>query len=435
MFYSKVSPNTPGDRGVSKTNYKPEGNNSVHAWYRLIMGFDGELVKYLIERLSIERQHLVLDPFCGSGTTLVECKKNGIRSLGIDANPACVFASRVKTNWKIKPYIAAALMPNIVESAQSLLRHDHIADHKVLRYLSESGMINRGWISRGKAKKAVALLGSIDAACPSQPYRNFFRLALANAIVRRIADVKFGPEIYCLRRPKCLHVFVSFRKTVEHMINDLVRVKEQVGVGAKAKVFLGDARRFSRLLSSQKLGPVDFIITSPPYPNEHDYTRNTRLELAFLGYVSNKEELRSLKRNMIRCHTKGIYVDDCDQKLSEQFDQVMAVALELEEQAKGRSDGFSKLYGRMIKEYFGGMTAHFKAAFRSLRPKGTCAYVVCDQYSLLGVHVDTPEILKSIATSSTVGFELMDVIKWRETRGTTGNNTLTERILLFRKPA
>jgi hypothetical protein len=45
----------------------------------------------------------VLDPFCGTGTTLVECKKQGIPSVGIEANPVLAFASQVKDDWTADP--------------------------------------------------------------------------------------------------------------------------------------------------------------------------------------------------------------------------------------------------------------------------------------------------------------------------------------------
>src|SRR5205807_8095879 len=44
---------------------------------------------------------LICDPFCGTGTTLVEAKKSGIRSLGCDAHPLAALVSRVKTDWAL----------------------------------------------------------------------------------------------------------------------------------------------------------------------------------------------------------------------------------------------------------------------------------------------------------------------------------------------
>ena len=59
------------------------------------------LVRRYLSRLKIGPEDLVLDPFCGTGTTLVEAKKNGIPSLGCDAHPFAALVSRVKTNWAI----------------------------------------------------------------------------------------------------------------------------------------------------------------------------------------------------------------------------------------------------------------------------------------------------------------------------------------------
>src|SRR5207247_1502025 len=63
-------------------------NGEVHDWYRIILGFPDRLVTELLNRFQIQRHQLVLDPFCGAGTTLVECMKLGINSIGIDANPS-----------------------------------------------------------------------------------------------------------------------------------------------------------------------------------------------------------------------------------------------------------------------------------------------------------------------------------------------------------
>jgi hypothetical protein len=54
------------------------------------------------------------------------------------------------------------------------------------------------------------------------------------------------------------------------------------------------------------------VITSPPYPNEKDYTRTTRLESVLLGFIRNKEELRAVKRGLIRSNTRNVYVGDAD---------------------------------------------------------------------------------------------------------------------------
>lgn len=408
----------------------------VHRWYRIIMGFDSTIVSHLIDRLSISPLHRVLDPFCGSGTTLVECKKRGLPSLGIDANPVCIFASRVKTNWRLQPMTLAASLPEIIAVAHRIGTRDphRFINHPTFSYLNRSGMIARGWLSITKALKLLALDEAIRLRCAFPSHRAFFRLALLSAMVRQIANIKFAPEVYCLSKPKRRRVFTSFRRTADRMIKDLAYIHLNHRDSVGAHVLTGDSRHCDDLLRSANEPPVDFIITSPPYPNEHDYTRCTRLELVYLGYVRNTPDLRGLKRIMLRSHSKGIYIDDNEERLCRRFKRIQRLKSRLERRARNRTDGFAQLYGKTVAEYFGGMIAHLKAAYNCLKPNGIAAYVLADQQTYLGVHVDTPRIITKLATSSQVGFHLMDVINWKTTRGSTGTKFLTEEILLFSKP-
>ena len=74
-------------------------DRTVHEWYRFVLSFPPHLVKTYLQRFEIGSDDVVLDPFCGTGTTLVECKKSGISSMGIEFNPMARFASGVKVDW------------------------------------------------------------------------------------------------------------------------------------------------------------------------------------------------------------------------------------------------------------------------------------------------------------------------------------------------
>lgn len=71
-------------------------DSAVHAWYRFVLSYPPHLVQDYIKKFGINYSHRVLDPFCGTGTTVVECKKLGIESVGIEANPMAWFAASVK---------------------------------------------------------------------------------------------------------------------------------------------------------------------------------------------------------------------------------------------------------------------------------------------------------------------------------------------------
>src|SRR5207244_7787730 len=78
-------------------------NGEIHDWYRTVHGFSDHLVAMLLDRFQIKPGQKVLDAFCGTGTTVVECMKRTVASVGIDASPLSCFVSAVKANWTLRP--------------------------------------------------------------------------------------------------------------------------------------------------------------------------------------------------------------------------------------------------------------------------------------------------------------------------------------------
>src|SRR5262245_35748844 len=78
-------------------------DNAANDWYRFVLSYPPHLVRHYLDRFGLTESSRVLDPFCGTGTTLVECKKQGIPSVGIEAHPMTCFASTVKTTWTVDP--------------------------------------------------------------------------------------------------------------------------------------------------------------------------------------------------------------------------------------------------------------------------------------------------------------------------------------------
>jgi len=195
-------------------------------------------------------------------------------------------------------------------------------------------------------------------------------------------------------------------------------------------VLLGDSRKCRAVFARRRVA-FSAVICSPPYPAEHDYTRNARLELAFLEAVRDRDTLREIKKGMIRSHTKGIYKHDRDDKYVVSNKTIKALAAELEEAIVGKKYGFARLYPKVVQEYFGGMKRHLLSVLKLLSPGGLCAYVVGDQGSYLGVHVPTAKILAQLAEEA--GFEITDIKKWRTRWASTSARGIDENIVLFKK--
>ena len=172
------------------------------------------------------------------------------------------------------------------------------------------------------------------------------------------------------------------------------------------------------------------VICSPPYPTEHDYTRNSRLELAFLEQVADRETLQEIKRNMIRSHTKGIYTNDTDSEVVSGNDALARLAKKIDRKAATKTYGFARLYSKVATEYFGGMKRHLKSVSSMLTPNATLAYVVGDQSSYLQVPIETAKILGSIAEE--VGYTLIEIRHWRDRQSSVTSKTIRENILILR---
>lgn len=71
-----------------------------------------------------------------------------------------------------------------------------------------------------------------------------------------------------------------------------------------SRIIHADSRDIQNVLSKES---VDAVFTSPPYPNEKDYTRTTRLESVLLGFIKNNDDLRDIKKGLLRSNTRNVY--------------------------------------------------------------------------------------------------------------------------------
>lgn len=427
-------------RNVSsdRNKLRPE-DRAVHGWYRFVLSFPPHLVQDYIERLGVGPSETVLDPFCGTGTTLVECKKLGIASVGIESNPMAHFASSVKVDWSVD---ASALLEYAQEVAAStrntidcdggewtglpLLATNGIAQSPMRQLLPEqSKLLLKDSISPIPLHKTLVLLDAIDRHGDPQ-LRQFGRLALAKVLVQRVGNLKFGPEVGLGRIKEDVPVVETWLDGMRTIVHDIGLAKERAHVSAQ--VLKADSREAGQVL---KLNSVDAVITSPPYPNEKDYTRTTRLESVILGLIRDRRELRSLKQDLIRSNTRGVYKSDTDDREVAQHPAIQEIAEAIERRRieLGKTSGFERLYPRVTQLYFGGMARHLASLRPVLRPGAKLAYVVGDQASYLRVMIRTGQILADLAES--LGYRVIDIDLFRTRLSTVTGEQLREEVVVL----
>ena len=211
------------------------------------------------------------------------------------------------------------------------------------------------------------------------------------------------------------------------IVNDLHELQPLPPV--EAIVHHADSRQLLSVLEPQS---IDAVITSPPYPNEKDYTRTTRLESVLLGFILNKADLRALKQGLVRSNTRNVYtIDDDDRWVADQ-PEVQRIANEIEARriALGKTSGFERLYARATRLYFGGMARHLAELRQVLRPGAQLAYVVGDQASYLRVMIRTGQILADIARS--LGYEVVAIDLFRTRIATATSEQMREEVVVLR---
>jgi hypothetical protein len=108
-------------------------DRAAHDWYRFVLSFPPHLVRKYVECFGLNEQSVVLDPFCGTGTTLVECKRIGVPSIGVEAHPMSHFATATKVRWNASPDSLLRLAYAIKEKALRVLTKDGLTDEPSLR--------------------------------------------------------------------------------------------------------------------------------------------------------------------------------------------------------------------------------------------------------------------------------------------------------------
>jgi len=415
----------------------------AHDWYRFVLSYPPHLVRDYAERFHLTAHQRVLDPFCGTGTTIVECKRLGIPSVGIEANPMAHFASRQKVNWSCDADRLLRHAQQVADQVHEQLLREGINDDDLALFQTKTrqrrgqlrtltpdseSLILADSISALPLHKTLVLLEACRANRNEETHGHEL-LALAKAVVFHISNLHFGPEVGVAPAKKDAPVIGPWLEGVTRIAKDLRTLQHLVHV--PAVVHHADSRRVAEVVEPNS---IDAVITSPPYPNEKDYTRTTRLESVLLGFVRNKAQLRALKKGLVRSNTRGVYKEDDDDRWIADHPEIHTIAdrIEARRLELGKTSGFERMYPRVTRLYFGGMARHLAELRAVLRPGAQLAYVVGDQASYLRVMIRTGQLLGDIAQA--LGYELVGIDLFRTRLATATQEQLREEVVVLRWP-
>lgn len=403
-----------------------------HDWYNFVLGYTPTFPEYILNKEGIREGDgkIVLDPFNGSGTTQLVCKLNRIPSYGIDANDFMVFAAQQKLNWDVDINLMISEKKLIVESFNqkvAAIDWSNTEDIALRANIDRPEALDRRYISDKPLLKINLLRESVDQCIKSNNH-DLFMFAIS-AILVPVSNVKYGPGFGIGKIKDDQDVLQFFCDKVDLMISDLRKV-DRSQIETMSKTILGDSRKLTEYIPENC---ISLMITSPPYPGDHEYTKHSKLELIFQGYATDFSSFRTIKKRMIRGSTTNIYKNDNERILVEDIDEIKDVTSQIDLRLKkdGATSGFEKLYTKLVWEYFGGMASTLSECYKVLRPGGKIALLVSDSHAFKMVHIQTAELLKKVGEK--LGYVNPEIILWQLKNSTSHKYQLRENILILEK--
>ena len=253
-----------------------ERTKHVHRLHPYLGKFVPQLVEALLERY-VRPGGRVLDPFAGSGTTLVQALESGYDAVGVDIAAFNALLMRVKT----RPHDLALLEQEVADARTRLGRAS----------LRPSGY-TREWF----APEAAAELLHFRALLQEYAHADVLRVVLARAARSARLTTHFDldfPRVpqagayWCHKhRRTCTPVQGAQKFLSRYLLDTLARLQAFAAVrdeGRAAVVLHGDAR------DVELGGPYDGVVTSPPYPGLIDYHEQHRYAYELLGLDDRRE--------------------------------------------------------------------------------------------------------------------------------------------------
>lgn len=390
---------------------RPLEEKPVHRWYVFPHSFTSELVHALIAEWKLQTADKILDPFAGAGTTLLAAREKGISAAGYDLSPLATLAAQVK----IEDYSVEELETAWCELDRKLKPRRWNGANRKYPELVRKALPGRLLSAFETVDKEIANLQASAAA------RNFFRLALLSLIPSFSRAVATGGWLKWVNSGKRADSLPrDFGQRVRLMLDDLRTTK--LPNGGTWKVGIADARAIPESANAYAA-----VITSPPYPNRHDYTRVFGVELLF-GFL-DWNATRDLRYQSFHSHPEA----RPERPAYDGYSQPSALAAVLDHVRENARD---RRVHRMIDGYFLDTFLSLREAKRLCRPGGRIAWVVGNaQYCGKALPVD--ELTAEIGEQAGLTCERLLVVRYRgnssQQMGRFGRNPSRESIVVFRR--
>lgn len=368
----------------------------LHRWYRYSAGFSAEWVESIINEYLAGGHYskdavTVMDPFAGSGTTLLVCDKMGISSIGYEGHPFIYKVAKAKLSWPTDTSLFIREAGEILNCARQLKS----------RMYTYPDIVYKSY-DRDNLKKINDLRKALEI---NKNDTDEYLLAWMNfiSILRSASHAGTATWQYVLpnkTKARVADAFEAFQKQTDIMCEDMLFMQAHSQV-SRASLLFQDAREKSDVPDNS----VDLIITSPPYANNYDYADATRLELSVLGEIKGWGDLqKKIRPNLVRSCSQMVSRERKDTYeflksplLKPIYEEILDVCQQLD--AEKELHGGKKNYHTMIALYFLDLARIWKNLRRVCRDGSLTCFVIGDS-APYGIYVPVDEWLGRLAIAA-----------------------------------
>lgn len=383
--YKVIYPESDNATYSSLMNYSDDLNKPFQRWYRYKEGFSIDLVKQLIREYCKNLNGTILDPFAGSGSTLIGASELGLKSVGFEVNPFSYFLANTKlenydkeTAMEFKNCYEDILSKSLVNkeefSLPKLSISSKVFDDNIQHYYMGIKQLICNCATGNEYVKNLLKLGWLACLENVSSYRK------AGNGLKKKKYVK--PRIITITS-----VYENLKEQYSNMYNDIVNNRTE----CKKTLYNETCIDMDKHVQSES---ISGIIFSPPYANCFDYTEIYKLELWFGDFVGEYSDLKKLRKKSIRSHLNGDLSFGMNNIKSTEFlDNIVS---EVE-----KKELWDKKIPNMLRLYFNDMFKVLDDCYKALESNGFCAIIVGNS-AYGGVVVPTDLILAQYAES--IGF-------------------------------
>lgn len=443
-------------------SFQANRTETLHSWFKYREGFSADLVEILMNRFGIGPGDTVLDPFAGSGTTLLVAEMLGIHGIGIELLPHCHLAWKAKSrafdyNLSELRAIRQMAQDTIPPATSERFPHLTITESAFPEQTERELAAYTCWVETlnasedAKALCRLILTSILEQVSYTRKDGQYLRWdARAQKIIERNQSrVAAGKRpVQGIHKGKLPSVKDAFAEALNKIIFDVMELQREPPLPSQQRLVAGNTLY---VLPEMEADQFAAVITSPPYANRYDYTRTYALELAYLGVG---EEIFSLRQRQLSCTVEnkaklneleiwyrsigqhGRYKDIVGVIQSNQALAEVNAALRIRNE-RGEINNEGVL--TMVAQYFAELAFVFAELYRVCHGGAHVAFVN-DNVRYAGEIIPVDLISTNLAEQ--IGFEPVRVYVLPQRKGNSsqqmkryGRAALRKSITVWRKPA